>query len=187
MGLTVAVLLTACGADPVFDNEYAPSFSFNVGWHKGCIIEDALSIAGTFVFISVPTDGNPRFVITPSNPDREEVLLPVSEIERRALEAQRQSPWGTMGINRRLLVGTSNFDGLKAFDGHCPSCHAETGRRDYPLTWTENHQHVGCANCGRVYNPNGNGSLMNAKGSSDRNLKNYGVDYNGQILTVRNK
>jgi len=182
----VSLLLAACTAEPIFDNEYPPNFIFHVEYHRGSIIEDALSIAGTFVFISVPTDGNPRYVITPNNADREEQFLPASEVERRLLEAQRQSAFGTMGINRRLFVGTSHFDGLRAFDGHCPNCHADTGTRDCPLSWADNRQHISCARCGRTYDPNAGGAPLNAQKKGDLTLKQYRVSYDGKVLVVRN-
>ncbi len=181
-----AVILSACGAEPVFDNEYPPNFIFHVDYHRGSIIEDALSIGGTFVFISVPTDGNPRYVITPNNADREEVFLPVSEVERRQLEGQRKSAFGSMGINRRLFVGTSHFDGLKAYDGHCPNCHADTGTRNCPLNWADNRQHITCGRCNRTYDPNAAGVVLNAQKKSDLPLKQYHINYDGKVLSVRN-
>ena len=184
--ILACVLLAACEAEPLFDNEYPPNFAFHVDYHPGTIVNDALSIAGTFVFISVPTDGNPRYVITPNNPEREEVYLPASEVERRLLEAQRQSAFGAMGINRRLFVGTSHFDGFKAYDGHCPNCHAETGTRECPLTWAENRQHLHCGRCGRTYDPNAGGAVLNAQKKSDLRLKAYGMKYDGKVLYVRN-
>lgn len=187
LAVALMAMLMACDAEPLYDTEYPVSFSFNVGWHQGTIAEDALSIAGTFVFISIPTDGNQRFVITPNNVEREEQLLPVSEIEQRAIEAQRQSAFGSMGINRRLLVGKTIFDGtLTAYDGHCPNCHHDTGKRDYPLTWADNRQYLLCNTCGRTYNPNIGGAPTNAKSKSDLRLKLYRASYANNVLTVRN-
>ena len=101
-----------------------------------------------------------------------------------AIENERLN-YDNMGANRRLIVGCSNFNGLKCFDGQCPNCLLNGTLSNYPLSWTDRGQMLVCQKCSRKYNPNAEGIPTNG-GEDDRRLIEYRIEFNGDRLYCHN-
>ena len=75
-----------------------------------------------------------------------------------------------------LIIGCTNFDGPRAYDGSCPNC--ETPR---PMSWgKKSAQQVTCGRCNRTYSLD-TGNIL--EGEDGKTLLRYNCAYDG--MTVR--
>jgi hypothetical protein len=175
--------LYGCKGEEQFSTMYRCTFVFYASDHPTSALTLVLTNPGQFVAIE------PKFVagvthlyLTPNQGSWEAEqtdIAMITEIENRRLT------YDAMGANRRLIIGCSNFNGLKCFDGQCPNCLQNTTSPNCPLTWTERGQMLECKKCHTVYNPNAEGTPVNGNENTPR-LIEYRIEYNGQRLYAHN-
>lgn len=183
--LLVALLgtLAGCAADEQFSTQYRCSFVFYASDHPASVLTLSLNNPGQFVVVE------PKFVagvthlyLTPNQGSWEASQTDIAmttEIENRRLT------YDNMGANRRLIIGCSNFNGLKCYDGQCPQCLQNSTSPICPLTWADRGRMLECKKCKTVFNPNAEGIPVNGTEQTPR-LIEYRVEYNGQRLYAHN-
>lgn len=173
------VLLAACDADDKYSNRYACNFMFYTKYHDTSILTRSLGNPGAFTIVKVEKKDNVNRLLISSNSGmgNEEIKL------TSALENERIS-YQNMGANRSLIIGCSNFNGLKAYDRQCPNCIDEFGGVNYPLEFDENDAVV-CNKCKRLYLLNSEGMAVSGE-KGDHALLQYRVEYNGEQMFVHN-
>lgn len=174
------ILLSGCSAEQQYSTQYACSFVFFASSHTTSCLTLSLGNPGQFVIVAPQTrQGVTHLMLTPNNGEAED--LPMTT----AKENDRVS-YQNMGAQQRIIVGRSQFDGLKAYDGQCPNCMVEYGRTNFPLTWADNGQRLKCDKCSRKYDPNADGIPTDGQREGDVRLLQYRADYNGERLFVHN-
>jgi len=180
-----ALLLVACNAEQQYSTRYPCSFVF---YAKDHINTNALTISlsnpGQFVIVEPKqVNGLTHLMLTPNSGTWETFQTDIP-LSASAIENERLS-YDHMGACKRLIIGTSNFNGLKAYDGQCPNCLESDGALWHPLSWTDKGQMLVCERCQRKYNPHAEGVPVNGK-EGDLRLMEYRIEYNGQKLYVHN-
>lgn len=181
--LFTTLLLAACTADQRFTTKYPCSFVFLASNHANSALTLALGNAGQFCIVTTRVaSGVTHLMLTPNygtwTTEQTDIAMTI------AIENERLS-YNNMGANRRLIIGMSNFSGLKAYDGQCPKCLEESGAVNRPLSWTDKGQMLLCQRCSTKYNPNAEGMPVNGNEGTPRLLE-YRVEYNGERLYVHN-
>ena len=77
-----------------------------------------------------------------------------------------------------LFIGTTNFNGLWAYDRACPNC-----TNLQAMNWTGNRQQVNCSRCKRTYELETGAIISGDEGSS---LMRYFCSFDGSILRAWN-
>jgi len=176
-------VLSACQAEQQFSTKYACSFVYYASYHPNSALTLALGNAGHYCIVAPKVVGGvTHLAMTPNIGSWTTEQTDVAMVT--AIENERLS-YDNMGANRRLIVGLSNFNGLKAFDGQCPYCLDKGSSPNRPLAWTDKGQMLECANCKTKYNPNADGVPVNGNEETPR-LIEYRADYNGERLYVHN-
>lgn len=181
--LPLFLLLAACTAEPRFSTQYPCSFVFYASSHLNSALTLAVGNAGQFCIVEPQLkNGVTHLILTPNTgtwtKDQTDVPL-VTAIENDRLSYDR------MGANKRLIIGASKFNGLRAFDGQCPNCLANGSTTNRPLSWADKGQLLECQKCGVKYNPNAEGIPLNGQDDTPR-LIEYRAEYNGDRLYVHN-
>jgi len=170
------LLLTACEADPSIDHSSKCSFTFSYDDFPTSQIFVAAQNPGSYVFVSTKGDGKNtmRHVYVTSNyyqsPTEDNIIT-------NAIYNNLNYLLGSTN-EIGLIIGCSNFNGLRAYDRCCPNC---TTLR--ALQWTGNYQKVVCNSCKRVYDLETATISEGDKGSS---LRRYNCMFNGTALNVWN-
>ena len=173
-------ILTGCAAEQQYSTQYACSFLFYANIHPTSALTLALGNPGAFVIVEPQIrQGVVHLMLTPNVGNTEDVPMTTAK------ENDRLS-YNTMGAQQRLVVGRSQFDGLKGYDGQCPNCIRETSRTNFPLRWAANGQRLECGKCQRQYDPNADGLPTSGQKEGDVRLLQYRVDFNGERLFVHN-
>ena len=177
------LLLLSCTGEQQYSTSYPCSFAFYASNHPNCVLSLSLASPGQFVIV-VPQlkSGVTHLMMTPNLGEWTEEQKDVKMVT--AIENERLN-YDNMGANRRLIVGCSNFNGLKCFDGQCPNCLLNGTLSNYPLSWTDRGQMLVCQKCSRKYNPNAEGIPTNG-GEDDRRLIEYRIEFNGDRLFCHN-
>jgi len=178
--LVAALVLGACDADNQYGSPYECSFVFFASSHPTSILTLAMTNPGTFITVTPKSEQGVTHLLMTANYGTTEDLAMTTEKENRRLS------YASMGAHQMLIIGCSNFNGVKAYDGQCSNCLINLGGLNYPLVWTDNGQHLQCGKCGRVYDPNTEGIPVENGQKSDRNLYQYAVQFNGETLHVYN-
>lgn len=173
--IIVSMAFVACDSgEERFSRAYPCQFTFNTQLHPASALTRCLTNPGTFVRVDVKkVQGVFNLYIYSNNGQEQEKLTLTTDRENYQI--------GQVGANNSIIVGCSNFNGLKAYDAQCPNClDAYTGI-NYPLTWTSNGLALSCKKCSRIYQ-------LNSDGVTDNGLRllEYRVMYDGQKLIVRN-
>lgn len=174
------LLFSSCDTEPQYGSPYACSFVFYTSYHTASKLTLALGNPGEYVTV-VPQakQGIMHLIITTNQGETEDLAL-TTEKEAKRLD------YSNMGANRCLIIGCSLNAGMKAYDGQCSNCLRDLGGVSYPLKWTANGRKLACDKCGRVYDPNAEGVPTENAQKGDRNLYQYAVQYNGEVLHVYN-
>ena len=77
-----------------------------------------------------------------------------------------------------LIIGCTNFDGPRAYDGSCPNC--PTLRA---MNWSGNRQQVTCSQCSRTYSLDTGNIISGEEGSS---LMRYNCAFDGTTVRAWN-
>lgn len=173
--IIVSMAFVACDSgEERYSREYLCQFTFNTQLHIASPLTRCLTNPGSFVRVDVKKELGVFNLYIYSNNGKEQ--------EKLTLSTDKENyQMGQVGANNSIIVGCSNFNGLRAYDSQCPNClDAYTGI-SYPLTWTDNGQTVCCAKCNRKYQ-------LNSDGITDNGLRliEYRVRFDGQMLVVRN-
>lgn len=169
-------LFSACTEDneEQYTTEYTCYFTFMTQFHPTSLLTLSLDNPGSFVKVDVKLVSGAHQLHIASNNSRDMEDLTITTDKENYLI-------GTVGVNGSLIIGSSTFDGRKAYDAQCPNCLNDYTGNNYPLSWTSNGQAVECAKCGRKYELNYNGRTDNGKA-----LLQYRVSFDGSTLTVHN-
>lgn len=178
--LFIFLLFPACDTESLYGSPYPCSFVFYTSYHTNSLLTLALGNPGNYVIV-VPqvVQGGMHLIITPNNGEQEDLPL-TTEKEAKRLD------YSNMGANSRLIIGRSLYSGLKAYDGQCSNCLHDLGGLNYPLTWSDNGKKLYCAKCSRTYDPNADGVVTDNGQKGDRNLYQYAVETNTDMLHVYN-
>lgn len=143
LALLPVTLLTACSADSQYSTTYPCNFYFDTGKHPTSILTRSLDNPGMWTFVSVRQRQGINYVmVTPNNGDAEDIAM-TTEIENHRVN------YNYMGADNGIIVGRSNFSGIKAYDRQCPKCLDKS--QNSPLNWDDNTQMVKCPSCQSVY------------------------------------
>lgn len=153
--IIVSMAFVACDSgEERYSREYLCQFTFDMSMHSTSALTRCIDNPSMFVRVDVKKENGifALYIYPNSGNDNERILL------RTDPEIYKM---GQVGANNSIIVGCSNFNGLKAYDSQCPNClEAYTGI-SYPLAWTDNGQAVSCAKCKRKYQLNSDGITDN--------------------------
>lgn len=173
--LLLSLLFFGCtDGEERYNSTYPCQFTFNTQLHITSPLTRCLTNPGSFVRVDVKKEKGVFNLYIYSNSGKEQ--------EKLTLVTDRENyQMGQVGANNSIIVGCSNFNGLKAYDAQCPNCLDEYTGINYPLTWTNNGQAVECAKCKRTYQ-------LNSEGITEDGLRliEYRIRFDGKMLTVRN-
>lgn len=176
--------LLACTGEQQYSTSYPCSFAFYASHHPDCALALSLASPGQFVIVEPQIkSGITHLVMTPNTGKWTSEQTDVKMVT--AIENDRLS-YDRMGANQRLIVGCSNLNGLKCFDGQCPNCLLNGTLSSYPLSWTDRGQALVCTKCNRKYDPNAVVGIPINGGKDDRRLIEYRIEFNGDRLYCHN-
>lgn len=184
---SMALALAACTADEVqhrYSTDYPCSFGFYTSLHPTSLIKVALDNPSTYVFVDVKTEKQQSNAY---NLNKLTVSLYGGSTETITLTTDKENARiGQVGANQSLIIGTSAFDGWRAYDRMCPYCLDHNTGTNFPLTWGSNGASVACNRCQRTYELNYGNSTDGIR------LKEYHIRYDGTpqsegLLRVTNR
>ncbi len=174
-----SLLISSCDGEEKFSRKYPCSFVFQSQYHTTSLLTRSLGNPGMFVIVSATQrQGVTHLLVSTSDGQSEDIAMTT------AIENDR-TYYENMGANRSLIIGLSNFDGLKAYDRQCPNCLEERSGSSFPLAFSKDGQSVSCSTCQRTYNLNAEGMPQNGQ-QGDHALLQYVATYDGTRLYVHN-
>ena len=182
--IAVVLLLSACDAEQQYNSHYPCNFIFYPQHHP----ESSLSKVnetnpGFFVSVEVKrVNGINTIYCTPNYGNADAPLSLTNEVENNRLT------YTDMGAGGRLIIGCTTLNGLRAYDGMCPTCLENGSGTNYPLAWSDNGKYVKCSRCSTVYSLNNDG--ISVEGQQSRLLQYHfllGIGYDQtQIIRITN-
>ncbi|MBP3850075.1 MAG: hypothetical protein J6E43_04595 [Prevotella sp.] len=172
----LSALLAGCGAQDTISRQYRCFFIFSYTDHPTSILFSTVQNPGCYAIVTTRGDG--------SSSTRHVYVRPNNGTNSTEDNLIRTAPENNyryeLGANNEigLIIGLSNFSGLKAYDGICPNCPTLT-----PLRWTGNFQHVSCSKCSRVYALETGNITQGDEGNS---LFLYNCAFDGVLLRAWN-
>ncbi|MBQ9669361.1 MAG: hypothetical protein IJV45_11580 [Prevotella sp.] len=176
--VVAAVMLMACETDTKYNTQYPCNFVFFTNIYPTSALTRAVNNPGEFCIVEPETvQGVVHLKLRPNHGTWAAADLDLTM--RTAINNERLS-YGSMGAGRGLIIGRSNFFGLKAYDLQCPNCLDELGAPRAPLDWADDGRYLECARCHRVYNQdNDDGTIVSNGKKGDHLLIQYrSVNYN---------
>lgn len=174
--LPLTSLFTSCEADDIVSRRYPCHFIFSYQEHSTSMLFAAARVPGTYVYVTTKGDGKSsvRHVYVNSNdgktPQEDNVIS--TDLENYSSYILGAS--NSIG----LFIGTTNFNGLWAYDRACPNC-----SRLQAMDWTGNRQQVACPRCQRTYELE-TGNIIS--GDEGERLMRYYCTFDGSILRAYN-
>ena len=169
-------LFTSCEAEAPVSRKYVCRFVFNYRDHATSLLFAAAQNPGTYVYVTTKGDGKTsvRHVYVNSNDDKtpQEDNVISSDLENYSSYVLGAS--NSIG----LFIGTTNFNGLWAYDRACPNCTSLQA-----MNFTGNRQQVLCPRCQRTYELE-TGAIIN--GDEGSSLMRYYCSFDGSILRAWN-
>lgn len=136
--------LLSCGTDTQYSTSYPCSFYFDTSKHPTSILTRSLSNQGMWTFVWVrQQQGINHVMVTPNNGEPTEDIAMTTEIENHRVN------YNNLGANNGIIVGCSNFNGIRAYDRQCPHCLEGSVKK--ALEWSKDKQMVSCGKCGLTY------------------------------------
>ena len=170
------LLLTSCEAEAPVSRKYVCRFVFSYRDHATSLLFAAAQNPGTYVYVTTKGDGKTsvRHVYVNSNDEKtpQEDNIISSDLENYSSYVLGAS--NSIG----LFIGTTNFNGLWAYDRACPNCSSLQA-----MNWTGNRQQVICSRCQRTYELE-TGAI--SKGDQGSPLMRYYCSFDGSILRAWN-
>ena len=173
---TFLFLFSSCEAEAPVSRKYICSFVFSYKEHATSLLFAAAQNPGTYVYVTTKGDGKTsvRHVYVNSNdgktPQEDNVIS--SDLENYSSYVLGAS--NSIG----LFIGTTNFNGLWAYDRACPNC-----TNLQAMNWTGNRQQVVCPRCQRTYELETGAILSGDEGSP---LMRYYCSFDGSLLRAWN-
>ena len=169
-------LLISCEAEAPISRKYVCHFVFSYRDHATSLLFAAAQNPGTYVYVTTKGDGKTsvRHVYVNSNDDK---TPQEDNIISTDLENYSSYVLGASN-NIGLFIGTTNFDGLWAYDRACPNC-----SNLQAMNFTGNRQQVICPRCQRTYELE-TGAIIN--GDEGSSLMRYYCSFDGSILRAWN-
>jgi len=176
--LLLTGLLYACDADMKYNTTYPCNFVFFTYIYPTSALTHALNNTGQFVIVKPKNVGGvTHLVLTPNHGSWDSADL---DLAMRTAIGNEKLSYNSMGAGRGLIIGRSNFYGLKAYDLQCPNCLNNFGSPKYELQWTDDGNYLTCNTCKRVYMAdNDEGLVVEGGQKGDKMLIQYrNVSYN---------
>ena len=169
-------LLISCEAEAPISRKYICHFVFSYRDHATSLLFAAAQNPGTYVYVTTKGDGKTsvRHVYVNSNDDK---TPQEDNIISTDLENYSSYVLGASN-NIGLFIGTTNFNGLWAYDRACPNC-----SNLQAMNFTGNRQQVICPRCQRTYELE-TGAIIN--GDEGSSLMRYYCSFDGSILRAWN-
>ena len=170
------LFLTSCEAEAPVSRKYVCRFVFSYKDHATSLLFAAAQNPGTYVYVTTKGDGknSVRHVYVNSNdgktPQEDNIIS--TDLENYTSYVLGAS--NSIG----LFIGTTNFNGLWAYDRACPNCTSLQA-----MNWTGNRQQVICPRCQRTYELETGVIISGDEGSS---LMRYFCSFDGSILRAWN-
>lgn len=174
--LSTLSLLTSCEAEAPVSRKYVCRFVFSYRDHATSLLFAAAQNPGTYVYVTTKGDGKTsvRHVYVNSNdaktPQEDNIIS--TDLENYSSYVLGAS--NSIG----LFIGTTNFNGLWAYDRACPNCSSLQA-----MNWTGNRQQVICPRCQRTYELETGAIISGDEGSP---LMRYFCSFDGSILRAWN-
>ena len=178
--LALCVMLSGCDADDRYDSPYECNFLFYTSYHLNSPLTLALGNPGHFVTVEKKVVNGGIHIVQTTNYGQSEDLVISSDKETIPLR------YAALGAHQRLIIGCTEFNGLRAYDGQCSNCLNQLGGLNYPLQWIQIGRKLQCTHCQRVYDPNADGIPIENAQKGDLALYQYIVSYNEERLHVYN-
>lgn len=184
LALPVVLMLMGCGNSQEDISSEPCYFYFSLANHPASILRNSLTGINSFVRVRCgyrSTASGARVMhvyVGAFGANAEEDNTITSELELRHDYV--------LGVYNLLYIGYSTGDNkLMAYDGQCPNCYGETGLTRYALDWSHSGLYVRCSSCGREYDLNNRGFVVDGNGKA---LIRYNVGVvntvNGEALLV---
>ena len=169
-------LLISCEAEAPISRKYVCHFVFSYRDHATSLLFAAAQNPGTYVYVTTKGDGKTsvRHVYVNSNDDKtpQEDNIISTDLENYSSYVLGAS--NSIG----LFIGTTNFNGLWAYDRACHNC-----SNLQAMNFTGNRQQVICPRCQRTYELE-TGAIIN--GDEGSSLMRYYCSFDGSILRAWN-
>lgn len=176
VALSVLLLFCACEAQNPISREYRCWFLFSYTDHPTSLLFTAVQNPGSYAYVTTRGDGkkSARHVTVKFN----DPSVPLEDnIIRTDLENNLRYDLGANN-DIGLIIGCTNFDGPRAYDGSCPNC--PTLRA---MNWSGNRQQVTCSQCSRTYSLDTGNIISGEEGSS---LMRYNCAFDGTTVRAWN-
>lgn len=170
------ILLSACDTESQYSTKYRCNFYFDTAKHPTSILTRSLGNPGMWVFVSVQLkQGVNHVIVSPNNEEPTEDIAMTTEIENNRIN------YNNLGAGNGIIVGSTNFNGIRAYDRMCPHCLDKS--KNSALEWHETSQQVICKTCKLIY-------MLETGNCTTESLRllEYKVAYGGEgtPLQVRN-
>jgi nitrite reductase/ring-hydroxylating ferredoxin subunit len=174
-------LPTGCSKeDNTYSNDYRVLFRFYSIYHPTSVLTRSVGNQGMFCLVKSDIRQGVTHLLVTSNDMKTTEDLPITvEVERRSIAA------AYMGAGNALIIGQSQYDGPKAYDGQCPVCLRDKGGSQYPLKFVADGQTVECTKCGRRYNMIADGAPTDDQ-PDGKNLLQYRITVSSEYIEVHN-
>ena len=173
---TFLLFLSSCEAEAPVSKKYVCRFVFSYKEHATSLLFAAAQNPGTYVYVTTKGDGKTsvRHVYVNSNdgktPQEDNIIS--TDLENYSSYVLGAS--NSIG----LFIGTTNFNGLWAYDRACPNC-----SNLQAMNFTGNRQQVICPRCQRTYELETGAIISGDEGSS---LMRYYCSFDGSLLRAWN-
>ncbi len=169
-------LFTACEkSEALYSTSHACNFVYRGDYHRGSALLRTMDNPGLYAIVtSSEKSGITHLTVTLNDNATTETIPLTTEIERRY-------NYAAMGANRALIIGSSNFNGWKAYDRQCRHCLDKSSSTNFPLTFSDNGRNVTCAKCKSTY------ALETGSSADGYRLYEYRVRFDGSVITVNNQ
>ena len=179
LALVFLLILSSCDKieNSVYRN-YKCYFVFDTTLHAADNhLTMAMGNTGHFLIVQDFMSSGIRCIRTIRNYDKDTLIT--------RLTTQKESQTACyLGANNAIIIGRSTYTGqLIAYEGQCSNCLNNYGGTNYPLTWSDNGQHLNCARCKRSYDVS-NGVV--AAGEGGRQLYVYNASFDGALIRAWN-
>ena len=169
-------LFISCEAEAPVSRKYVCRFIFSYKEHSTSLLFAAATNPGTYVYVTSKGDGKTsvRHVYVNSNDGKTPQEDNVISTDLENYSSYLLGASNSIG----LFIGTTNFNGLWAYDRACPNC-----TNLQAMNFTGNRQQVICHRCQRTYELETGAISSGDEGSS---LMRYNCSFDGSILRAWN-
>ncbi len=173
----MASLFSSCmDSEERFSKDYACQFVFYGDLHSVSALLRTMDNPGLYAIVTSYDRNGITYLNVSLNDGQPSETIPLTTAKEQHIN------YSAMGANRALIIGCSNFEGIKAWDRQCRHCLDNNSNVNFPLTFSNNGRNVECQKCGRSY--------VLETGSSADGVRLYEYharyDINSKMLPVTN-